>query len=64
MDGKPVDFGNLIAKPAGDPCYIRAGRYAPIQFFFQQVDLGFPYAILIGAVKVVVGSVMVDSVTP
>ena len=55
-----VDLADLITQPAGDPRYIGAGRCPKIQFFFQKVDLRFPHSGLVGTVKQMIGTIMMD----
>lgn len=55
-------MGDLVAEPTGDPCNIRTGGGATVELFFQIVDLRVAYAVLIGAVELIVHAVMVDGI--
>ena len=55
-----VDLADLIAQAFGHAGNVGAGHNAVIDFFFQPVDLLLGRAVLVGAVEVVIRTVMND----
>ena len=55
-------MGDFVAQPAGHSCNVRTGGNAPVDFFFQILDLRVAHAVLIGTVEVMVRAVVMDSV--
>ena len=63
-NGKAIYLCDLIPKPAGHSGNIRTGCGSCQNLIFQKVDLGFPDLRLIASVQVMIGSVMMDRITP
>lgn len=55
-------MGDLVAQPAGHPCNVRTGGGAPVEFFFQIVDLRVAHTVLVGAVKIMVRAVVMNGI--
>ena len=55
-------MSDLVAQPAGHSCNVRTGGNAPVEFFFQIVDLRVAHAVLIGTVKIMVCAVVMGGI--
>ena len=55
-------MGDLVAQSAGHSCNVRTGGNAPVEFFFQVLDLRVAHAVLVGAVEVMICAVVMDGI--
>lgn len=55
-------MGDLVAQPAGHSGNVRTGGNAPVEFFFQALDLCVAHAVLIGTVEIMVRAVVMDGI--
>ena len=61
-DVKAVNGGDLIPKSPGQPCNIRTGSFAVIDFIFQVLHLRFGNAVFEHTVEIVICAVVVSSI--
>ena len=55
-------MGDLVAQPAGHSCNVRTGGNAPVEFFFQILNLRVAHAVLVGTVEIMVRAIVMDGI--
>ena len=60
---KTVDLCDVIAQPTGNTGNICTGGDPSVYLLFQKVNLGFPNTILENPIEIMIGAVVVDSIT-